>query len=84
MYAAFLSVSVAVGTPSRLVALVLGFLSNLFSNLTHYGSGPAPVIFGSGYVELGTWWKLGALTSVSNILLWLLVGGLWWKHLGLW
>jgi Sodium:sulfate symporter transmembrane region len=41
------------------------------------------VIFGSGYSELGTWWKLGALTSVINILLWLLVGGLWWKHLGL-
>ncbi len=84
MYAAFLSVSVAVGTPPLLAALVLGFLSNLFSSLTHYGSGPAPVIFGSGYVELDTWWKLGALTSVINILIWLLVGGLWWKLLGLW
>jgi DASS family divalent anion:Na+ symporter len=84
MYAAFLSVSVAVGTPPLLAALVLGFLSNLFSSLTHYGSGPAPVIFGSGYVELDTWWKLGALTSVINILIWLIVGGLWWKLLGLW
>jgi divalent anion:Na+ symporter, DASS family len=84
MYAAFLSVSVAVGTPPLLAALVLGFLSNLFSSLTHYGSGPAPVIFGSGYVELGTWWKLGALTGVINLLLWLVVGGLWWKLLGLW
>jgi divalent anion:Na+ symporter, DASS family len=84
MYAAFLSVSVAVGTPPLLAALVLGFLSNLFSSLTHYGSGPAPVIFGSGYVELGTWWKLGALTSVVNLLIWLIVGGLWWKLLGLW
>jgi DASS family divalent anion:Na+ symporter len=84
MYAAFLSVSVAVGTPSLLAALVLGFLSNLFSSLTHYGSGPAPVLFGSGYVELGTWWKLGALISIINILIWLIVGGLWWKLLGLW
>jgi DASS family divalent anion:Na+ symporter len=84
MYAAFLSVSVAVGTPPLLAALVLGFLSNLFSSLTHYGSGPAPVIFGSGYVELDTWWKLGALTSVINILIWLILGGLWWKLLGLW
>jgi divalent anion:Na+ symporter, DASS family len=84
MYAAFLSVSVAVGTPPLLAALVLGFLSNLFSSLTHYGSGPAPVIFGSGYVELGTWWKLGALTGAINILIWLVVGGLWWKLLGLW
>jgi len=84
MYAAFLSVSVAVGTPPLLAALVLGFLSNLISSLTHYGSGPAPVLFGSGYVELGTWWKLGALTSVINILIWLVVGGLWWKLLRLW
>jgi divalent anion:Na+ symporter, DASS family len=84
MYAAFLSVSVAVGTPPLLAALVLGFLSNLFSSLTHYGSGPAPVLFGSGYVELATWWKLGALTGVINLLIWLVVGGLWWKLIGLW
>jgi uncharacterized membrane protein YjjB (DUF3815 family) len=43
MYAAFLSVSVAVGTPPLLAALVLGFIGNLFSSLTHYGTGPAPV-----------------------------------------
>ena len=84
MYAAFLSVSVAVGTPPLLAALVLGYVGNLFSSLTHYGSGPAPVLFGSGYVELGAWWKLGALASIINILIWLLVGGLWWKLLGLW
>jgi divalent anion:Na+ symporter, DASS family len=84
MYAAFLSVSVAVGTPPLLAALALGFLSNLFSSLTHYGSGPAPVLFGSGYVELGTWWKLGALTGIINLMIWLIVGSLWWKLLGLW
>jgi DASS family divalent anion:Na+ symporter len=84
MYAAFLSVSVAVGTPGLLAALVLGFLSNLFSSLTHYGTGPAPVFFGSGYVKLGTWWKLGALTGVINLLIWLIVGGLWWKLLRIW
>ena len=75
---------VAVGTPPFLGALVLGFLSNLFSSLTHYGSGPAPVIFGSGYVELGIWWKLGALTGVINLLIWFLVGELWWKVICIW
>jgi DASS family divalent anion:Na+ symporter len=84
MYAAFLSVAVAIGTPPLLAALVLGFASNLFSSLTHYGSGPAPVLFGSGHVDLGVWWKLGALASVINILIWLVAGGLWWKLLGLW
>jgi DASS family divalent anion:Na+ symporter len=73
-----------VGTPPLLAALVLGFIGNLFSSLTHYGTGPAPVFFGSGYVELGTWWKLGAIVSLINILIWAVVGGLWWKVLGLW
>lgn len=84
MYAAFLVVSIAVGTPPLLAALVLAFFSNLFSGMTHYGTGPAPVLFGSGYVDIGTWWKLGGLISVVNIVIWLVVGGLWWKVLGLW
>lgn len=84
MYAPFLAVALAVGTPPLLAALTLGFFSNLFSGTTHYGTGPAPIFFGASYVELGDWWKLGALLSVVNILIWLLVGGLWWKFLGLW
>lgn len=36
MYAAFLAVAVAVGTPPLLAALVLGFFSNLFGSMTHY------------------------------------------------
>ncbi|MCP5107295.1 MAG: anion permease [bacterium] len=84
MYAAFLAVSTAVGTPPVLAALVPAFFSNLFSCMTHYGTGPAPVFFGAGYVEIGTWWKLGALISVVNIIIWVVIGGLWWKVLGLW
>ncbi|UCC83786.1 MAG: anion permease, partial [Gemmatimonadota bacterium] len=67
-----------------LAALVLAFFSNLFSSMTHYGTGPAPVLFGSGYVELAEWWRLGLLVSVVNIAVWLGVGGAWWKLLGIW
>jgi DASS family divalent anion:Na+ symporter len=84
MYAAFLGVALAVGTPPLLAALVLAFFSNLFSSMTHYGTGPAPVLFGAGYVRLADWWKLGAAVSVANIIIWLGIGGLWWKLLGLW
>ena len=34
-----------------LAALVLAFFSNLFSSLTHYANGPAPVIFDVGAHE---------------------------------
>lgn len=67
-----------------MAALTLAFFSNLFAGITHYGTAPAPIFYGSGYVELGTWWRLGALISVVNIGIWLGVGSLWWKVLGLW
>ena len=84
MYAPFLAVAIAAGTPPMLAALALAFFSNLFSSMTHYGTGPAPVFFGAGYVDTASWWKLGALISVVNIVIWMGIGGLWWKLLGLW
>ena len=59
MYAAFLGVSIMAGAPALLAALVLGFFSSLFSSMTHYGTSSAAVIFGSGYVPLGIWWRNG-------------------------
>ncbi|ANU20596.1 anion permease [Planococcus plakortidis] len=84
MYAAFLSVIVASGAPPLLSALILAFFSNLFSCLTHYGAGPAPVFFGSGYVSQKKWWSLGFIISLIHIVVWFGAGGLWWKALGLW
>ncbi len=84
MYAPFLALALAVGTPPLLAALLLAFFSNLFAGLTHYGTAPAPILFGSGNVGIGAWWTLGALISVVNIAIWLGVGSLWWSLLGLW
>ena len=84
MYAAFGAVAVAAGAPVFLAALCLAFMSNLCMSLTHYAAGPAPIYFGSGYVDQGTWWKLGFLVSVINLVIWVGVGSLWWKVLGLW
>jgi DASS family divalent anion:Na+ symporter len=84
MYAPLLIVAVALGTPPELAALTLAFFSNLFGGLTHYGSGPAPILFGTGYMAVGTWWKIGFIASLINIAIWMICGGLWWKLLGLW
>jgi DASS family divalent anion:Na+ symporter len=84
MYAPFLAVALVAGTPPLLAALVLAFFSNLFSSMTHYSTGPAPVLFEAGYVRLADWWKLGAAVSVVNIAIWLGIGGLWWKLLRIW
>jgi len=84
MYAPLLIVSIALGTPPELAALTLAFFSNLFGGLTHYGSGPAPILFGAGYVTIGEWWKFGFVASLVNIGIWVVIGGAWWKVLGLW
>jgi di/tricarboxylate transporter len=84
MFTAFLSVATALGTPPLVAALVLAFTSNLMGGITHYGIGSAPVFFGAGYVDLATWWKMGFLCSVVNLVIWLGVGGVWWKVLGIW
>jgi len=84
MYAAFLGVSIACGAPPMLAALVLCFFSNLHASMTHYGTGPAAAMFGQGFVPIGTWWRLGFIVSVINIVIWVGVGGAWWKVLGLW
>ena len=84
MYATFLVVAVALGTPPALAAYVLGFFSSLFGGLTHYACGPAAILFGAGYVRVTSWWRIGLLVSVLNIFIWLVVGGIWWKVLGIW
>ena len=83
MYAPFLSVAIAVGTPPMYAVLVLAFLLNLSGCLTHYGTAVAPIYYGSGYVDVRVWWKIGFILSLVYIPIWLGVGGLWWQFLGL-
>jgi DASS family divalent anion:Na+ symporter len=84
MYIPFLTVILVAGTPPYLAVLALAYFSNLDASLTHYGTTPAPIWFGAGYVKQRTWWWLGLVVSVPNILIWTVVGFLWWKLLGWW
>lgn len=84
MYTLFLSVAIGAGTPALLAALVLGYVSNLFSHMTHYGTSSAVVLFGPGYVQVVHWWKVGFIMSLITILIWSVIGGAWWKMLGWW
>jgi DASS family divalent anion:Na+ symporter len=84
LYPGFLAAGLVAGAPPLLMALLLAFFSNLDAAMTHYGTGSAPVYFGAGYVSQTTWWKLGFLISLVNLVIWLGVGSLWWKVLGMW
>ena len=82
LFAAFYAVGLSLGAPPMLYALILAAAGNIMMTLTHYATGTAPIIFNSGYITLGEWWRLGAVMSVVNLVLWVGVGLLWWKLLG--
>ncbi|WCT14809.1 anion permease [Mucilaginibacter jinjuensis] len=84
MYSVFLAVGVSVGVPGTMLAIFLGACATLMGSLTHYAHGPAPIFFGSTYVDMKDWWKQGFFISVLFLLIWFVVGGLWWKVIGLW
>jgi DASS family divalent anion:Na+ symporter len=84
MYIPFLVVIIAAGAPATLAVLSLAYFSNLNASLTHYGTTPAPIYFGAGYVRQRTWWWIGLIVSVPNILIWTGIGFGWWKLLGWW
>lgn len=84
MYIPFLTVILAAGAPPYLAVLSLAYFSNLDASLTHYGTTPAPIYFGAGYVGQRTWWKLGLIASMVTIPIWVIFGFTWWKLLQLW
>ena len=84
MFIPFLAVTVAVGAPAGLTVLVLTYFANLSAGLTHYGTTPAPVYFGLGYVTQKRWWTVGLIASILNIIIWSTFGVGWWKLLGWW
>lgn len=84
MYPAFVGVLLLQGAPPWLVACSFAYFGNLCAGLTHYGTTPAPIVFGTGYVTHGTWWRIGFVLSLVNVAIWLGVGLPWWKLWGLW
>ena len=84
MYGGMLAVAIVVGAPPMLAALVLAFFSSLYMGLTHYGTGTAPIYYGAGHVTQGQWWGYAVILSVIKIAIWVGIGGIWWRILGLW
>lgn len=82
MFAAFYAAGLALGAPPMLFALLMASSSCIMMTLTHYATGTSPVIFGSGYVTLGEWWKVGFIMSVVELIIFVAIGAVWWKILG--
>jgi DASS family divalent anion:Na+ symporter len=86
MLLAFLSVGAQL-IPAGYVApfmLMMAAGSSIMMTLTHYATGTSPIIFGSGFVTLGNWWRVGFVMCMVELLIFATIGGLWWKALGYW
>lgn len=82
MYAALLGVGISVGVPPLLIAYMLGFIGSIYGTLTHYGHGPAPVFFGGGFVDLKSWWVNGFITGMVMLLIYVVIGWVWFGIIG--
>lgn len=82
MYSVFLMILIGAGVPPLISALYLGFVAILSAGLTHYGIGSAPIFYSSGYSSTKSWWSMGLIISIINLLLWTVVGAIWWRMLG--
>jgi len=83
MFIPFTTLVIAAGAPPRLTVIAFACFSNLSAALTHYGTTPAPIWFGAGYLSQRTWWRLGLAAAILTFLIWATVGMAWWWVLGL-
>jgi DASS family divalent anion:Na+ symporter len=83
MYGALLGIGITMQVPSMLLALMLAFTGSLYGTITHYAHGTAPVFFGSGYVDIKHWWVIGLIVGGALMIIWMGLGGLWWKVIGI-
>ncbi|MCC7123957.1 MAG: DASS family sodium-coupled anion symporter [Acidobacteria bacterium] len=84
LFPPFVVLLVGIGVPPQLAVYSLLCLANLPAGLTHYGTTPAPILFGFGYVSLRDWWRVGFIVSLGHMAVWLTIGFGWWKLIGIW
>ena len=77
MFGAFYAAGIALGAPPMVFALIMAAASSLMMTLTHYATGTSPIIFNSGYTTLGQWWLAGLVMSAVNLVVWIVIGGVW-------
>jgi DASS family divalent anion:Na+ symporter len=77
VFGVFLDVGVKLGVPAAPLAFLLLFATNFFSAITPQGSSANLLFAGSGYLSQGELYRLGAITTVFNLVLYLVVGTPW-------
>jgi len=77
VFGVFLDVGVKLGVPAAPLAFLLLFATNFFSGITPQGSSANLLFAGSGYLSQGELYRLGAIATGFNLLVYLFVGTPW-------
>jgi divalent anion:Na+ symporter, DASS family len=78
------SLIAATDVPRYPAFFLVAYLMVISSTLTHYGNGLGPLLFGKGYVDKKTWWLIGLMVTIFFSVLYLVVGPVYWKIIGIW
>jgi DASS family divalent anion:Na+ symporter len=82
LFDVFLGVGVKTGVPAFLMAFALLFASSYFSTITPQGGSQNVIFVGSGYLTQSELYRLGLLTTVFCLLVFLVIGTPWLLFLG--
>ena len=77
LFGVFLDVAVRTGVPVSLMAFALLFASSYFSTITPQGGSQNVIFVGAGYLKQGELYRLGLLTTVFCLLVFLVLGTPW-------
>jgi DASS family divalent anion:Na+ symporter len=77
LFAVFLGVGVRLGVGAAPLAFHLLFATNYFAAITPQGSSANLLFAGSGHLTQGDLYRLGALTTAFNLVLYLALGTPW-------
>lgn len=83
LFPVFLSVAIALGVPEMIAIFALVICTNYFGSITQFANARNPLLFAEGFVPVKTWWKVGFICSIVNLMIVFTIGLLWWKIIGL-
>ena len=78
------TIALAANVPVLPLFFLIAFSAGYGGMLTHYGGALGPILFGTGYVDQMTWWKIGAMVALMSFLTTFIIGLFYWKIVGIW
>jgi DASS family divalent anion:Na+ symporter len=77
LFSVFMSVGITSGVDPALMALMLLFATNFFAAITPQGSSANVLFVSSGYLTTGELYTYGAVITLANLLIYLIIGTPW-------